>query len=252
MIHKKIITEKLKEFEIKEFVEKNLNGVGLSKTKLIMTPLGEKIVVNASRPGLVVGRKGQFIKKLTENLKERFSLDNPQIEINVVEKPDEDANIVAERIANSLERFGTKRFKGVGHKSMDSVMRSGALGVEILISGKVPSARSKRWRFYTGYLKKSGEAAQSGVKKAYKIANLKSGSVGIQVRIMPADITLGDDVKIIEGSGPVVEVEETDIDEKTEKEELEKIRKAEEQQKESSKEETEDKKKKKAPSKKSA
>ena len=85
---------------------------------------------------------------------------------------------------------------GIGHKVMDDVMKAHALGIEILISGKVPSSRAKRWRFYQGYLKKSGEIALTGVDTAYSIAKLKTGVVGIQVRLMQPDLVLPDNIKI--------------------------------------------------------
>jgi small subunit ribosomal protein S3 len=195
MMQKKIIDQKIKELEIQEFVEKNLTGVGLSTTSLQVTPMAEKIIINTSRPGLVVGRKGQSIKKMTGLLKKKFNLENPQIEINEVTDVNLDAAIIAERIANTLERFGINRFKGVGHKSMEDAMNAGALGIEILISGKVPSQRAKRWRFYQGYLKKCGDIAVTGVKTAYKTAFLKTGSIGIQVRLMPPDLELPDKVR---------------------------------------------------------
>jgi small subunit ribosomal protein S3 len=198
MDQSKILQQKIKEFEIQEFVAQNLKGVGLSSTKLVLTPLGEKIVVAASRPGLVVGRKGQSIKKLTSMLKKRFNLENPQIEISEVENINLDPQIVSERIANSLERFGLSRFKGVGHKTMEDVMNAGALGIEIIISGKVPSARAKRWRFYQGYLKKCGQVAIEGVRTAYTTAQLKTGTIGIVVKIMPPNLVLPDDITIVE------------------------------------------------------
>jgi small subunit ribosomal protein S3 len=197
MDQRKILSQKIKEFEIREFVSEQLKGVGLSTTHLVPTPLGDKIVINASRPGLVVGRKGQSIKKLTTQLEKRFKLENPQIEINEVENINLDPEIVAERIANSLERFGLSRFKGVGHKTMQDVMDSGALGIEILITGKVPSSRAKRWRFYQGYLKKCGQLAIDGVRKAYKVAQIKTGTVGVTVKIMPPDIALPDNVSMV-------------------------------------------------------
>jgi len=198
MIERDFVKQKIKEFQIEEFVSKNLTNVGHSHTKMVRTPLGEKIIVHASRPGLVVGREGQNIKKLTEQLKRKFDLENPQIEIAEVENINLDARIVAERIASSLERFGTTKFKGVGHKVMTDVMNAGALGIEILISGKVPSARAKRWRFYQGYLKKCGDIALTGVDKAYAIASLKSGIVGIQVKIMPPETKLPDNIQLTE------------------------------------------------------
>jgi len=192
--YKKIVEQKIKEYQIKEFIRNNLKYVGLSDSKLQMTPLGEKIIVNAARPGLIVGRKGQSIKKLTTELKKMFNLENPQIEINEVENPNLDAQIIAERIANSMERFGSARFKAIGHRVLSDVMRAGALGIEVLVSGKVPSARARRWRFYQGYLKKSGNIAMTEVRTAYAAAQLKTGTVGIQVRIMP-QIELPDKIK---------------------------------------------------------
>jgi small subunit ribosomal protein S3 len=196
MIERQIVAANVKELEIQEYITTNLKNLGQSHIKLQRTPLGEKIIIYASRPGLIVGRKGQNIKKLTDDLRDKFKLENPQIEINEVGVPELDAQIVAERVASSLEKFGTQRFKGIGHKIMSDVMGAGALGIEILISGKIPSARAKRWRFYQGYLKKCGDVAIVGVRKSYAAAQLKTGTVGIQIRIMPPDIRLPDKVII--------------------------------------------------------
>ncbi|MBD3361951.1 30S ribosomal protein S3, partial [Candidatus Woesearchaeota archaeon] len=122
--------------------------------------------------------------------------ENPQIEISEVENPNLDAQIVAERIASTLERFGLQKFKGIGHKTLNDVMNSGAMGIEIVISGKIPSSRAKSWRFYRGYLKKSGDIALSDVRTAHATALIKTGSVGIKVSIMPGDIKLPDNIKI--------------------------------------------------------
>ena len=212
MIERKFVAEKLKEFQIQEYIGKTLGDVGQSHIKLQKTPLGEKIIIFASRPGLVVGRGGENIRRLTKHLKEDFGLENPQIEISEVENINLDANIVAERIATSLERFGSSKFKGVGHKSIENVMAAGALGVEILISGKIPGSRAKRWRFYKGYLKKCGDISITGIRTAYKTANLKKGVIGIQVRIMPPDIELPDKIEFVKE----VVVEENDDEVKDE------------------------------------
>lgn len=222
MIEREFVKQKKREFQVQEYVSSELRRVGHSKTKMQRTPLGEKIIVHASRPGLIVGRKGANIKQLTKNLKRRFKLDNPQIEISEVEEVNLDPNIVSERISTSMEMYGSKRFKGIGHRVMDDVMTSGALGVEILISGKVPSSRAKRWRFYQGYLKKSGDIAISGVKKAYSVAKLKTGVVGIQVRIMPPDLVLPDNIKLIEEKEEIIQetTTEENNEETTTKEEV--------------------------------
>lgn len=222
MIEKKFVEQKMKELQIEEFISKRLKNVGHSKTRLQRTPLGEKIIISTSHPGLVVGRKGDNIKELTNDLRNEFKLENPQIEISEVEEPNIDARIVAEKIANTLERFGSNKFKGVGHKTMADVMNAGALGVEILISGKIPGARAKTWRFYQGYLKKCGDIAITGVKKANVYAQLKSGTIGVKVRIMPPDVQLPDRVKLLDQQTIMVEEakkEEIKIEQKPEKKE---------------------------------
>lgn len=196
MIERKFVKEKFKEYQVQEYISKTLKNVGHSHTKLVRTPLGEKIIIFASRPGLVVGRKGENIKKLTMTLKKKFSLENPQIEISEVEQPLIDAQIVAERIASTLERFGIQKFKAVGHKTMSDVINAGAIGIEIIISGKVPSSRAKSWRFYSGYLKKSGSIAITGIRSANASAQLKTGTVGVKVRILPPDVMLPDDIEL--------------------------------------------------------
>lgn len=220
MMEREFISQRIKEWQIQAFVERALTNVGHSHTIMKKTPLGEKIVVFASRPGLVVGRRGANIKDLTLQLKKQFNLENPQIEISEVENIFLDPNIVAEKIVSSLERFGTARFKGIGHKMMEKIMEAGARGVEIIISGKVPGARARSWRFYQGYVKKCGDAAQSAVRRTVRSAQLKPGTVGIQVSIMPPGIRLPDDVRFKESEAvtaeqvAVVETVEAATDEK--------------------------------------
>lgn len=215
LIERKFVAQNIKEYEIKQYLFQELNRVGLSDVKLQRTPLGEKIVVTASRPGLVVGKGGSNITRLTKELKAKFKLENPQIEIDEITDPRGDAAITAEMIANSLERYGSARFKGVGHKALGTVMASGALGVEILISGKIPSSRAKRWRFYMGYLKKCGDISISGVHKAQQIARLKSGVVGIQVTIMPGTTKLPDKISVLDE--PIKIIEEVDTEKEKKK-----------------------------------
>lgn len=219
MIERKFVTEKIKEFQIQEYIRHSLKNVGLSNIKMQKTPLGERIIVHTSRPGLIVGRRGQNIKQLTKMLKKEFELENPQIEISEVENIGLNASIMAENIAVYLEKFGIKNFKGIGHKIMTQVMNAGALGIEIVLSGKVPSARAKSWRFYSGYLRKCGDISIEGINRAYAIAQLKSGIVGIKVAIMPPDIKLPDSITLLEKKEVVEEVKEEGKEIKKENEE---------------------------------
>ncbi len=198
MIERNILQQKIKEYHIKEFIAKEFMKTGYSHTKIQRTPLGDKVIIFTSRPGLVVGRKGETIKKLTNVLKNKFKIENPQIEIGEIENPYFDAQSIAEKIAYTLEKFGPKRFKSVGYKTLQSIMDAGALGAEIVINGKIPSSRAKTWRFMDGYLKKCGHVSDKFVVRGQSTAFIKAGSVGINVSIMPPGITLPDHVGFIE------------------------------------------------------
>ena len=215
MIERNFIAQKTKEYYIRQYIENKLRGAEISQISLKKIPLGEKIVIVTSRPSVIVGSRGSNIRELTRYLKTHFKLENPQIEIIEVKDMFLDANIVARRIAGSLERFGSSRFKGVGHKTMANVLSAGAIGVEIKISGKIPGSRAKSWRFYQGYLKKCGDISVSGVRTAYATAILKTGVIGIQVRIMPGDLVLPDFVEILSEPIQIIEEEKSEVTEST-------------------------------------
>jgi small subunit ribosomal protein S3 len=192
MIERQFIQQKIKEFQIQGFLAKRLIRTGYSHAEIQRTPLGEKIIVYTTRPGLIVGKRGENIQELTETLKKKFNLENPQIEIGEITNEYLDVYFVSDKIASNLERFGSKRFKSIGYKILQNIMDAGAIGAEIVISGKVPSQRARSWRFSAGYLKKSGDISESKIKKQYASANLKSGVIGIKVSIMTPDIELPD------------------------------------------------------------
>ena len=98
-------------------------------------------------------------------------------------------------------------------------MDAGALGAEIVISGKVPGARAKSWRFMDGYLKKCGDIAVSQVIHGLAVAITKTGSIGIKVRIMPPTIELPDKITLEIEKEPIVEEikeEKKEVEEKKE------------------------------------
>lgn len=197
MIERKFVAEKMKELQVEEFVGKHIGLGKYSKIEIKKTPLGEKVIIYTAKPGLIVGKRGEAIKDLTKVLKIRFKMENPQIEVSEVAKPDLDAQTVAENVSTTLEKFGPKRFKAIGYKVLQRIIDAGALGGEIVISGRgVPGARAKSWRFYAGYLKKCGDVAIEGVKHGMSTANLKSGTVGVKVSIMPPETILPDRIEV--------------------------------------------------------
>lgn len=196
MIERQFTSQKLKEFQIQEFISQELSNAGHNRIEIKRTPLGEKIIIYTSKPGLVVGRKGENIQHLTESLKKKFSIENPQIEITEVENAFLDPHFIIDRIASVLQRFGSQRFKSTGYRTLQEIMDAGAIGAEIIISGTVPSTRARSWRFSAGYLKKSGNISQNLIKKANGQALLKQGIIGIKVSIMTPDIKLPDKITV--------------------------------------------------------
>lgn len=227
MIERKFVAEKLKMLQVKQFMAEHFGKGKYSHIEIKKTPLGEKIIVYTSRPGLIVGKHGENIKSFTHILKERFNMENPQIEVAEVNNPYVDAQTMADHIVGVLERFGPKRFKSVGYKTLQMAMDAGARGIEIHIGGRgVPSSRARTTRFYSGYLKKCGDVAVTDIQKGKSVANLKSGSVGVDVSIMLPDTLLPDRI-IIKGQSKTEQSAETAKAEvKEEKKEEEKPKKA--------------------------
>jgi len=239
VIEKKIIAEKKNEFAIKEFVKKTLGKGKVSDVKIERTPVGERIIVSTSKPGIVIGRKGETIIYLTNTLKKQFKLENPNIEIVEIADAELDAQTVADQIALALERFGPSAFKRRAYAALDRVKAAGALGAEILLSGKLPGEKARAWRFSFGYLKKTGKI--DIVSKAEATAKTKPGTVGIKVAIVPKGVKIPDRIETAE-----IEIEEAKEKAEKEEEKREEKEKAEEKGKQNSKQDSKDKKKEKA------
>ena len=215
--------DKFLEFNVANFIRDELRDVAIKEIFLERNPLGERVTIHTSTPGLIIGREGSNIKKLTQTLKERFNFENPQIKIGEVKEPFLSAAIVARMIANDLSNFGSQKFKLTGFKAMTNIMNSGAMGCEIRISGKLPSARAKSWRFSKGYIKKTGYVSDFLVDNAINKVTLKTGVVGIKVSIMLPNTPLPDKIVYHEIKSPEVS-EDLSIEEKTSQIEIEEVK----------------------------
>lgn len=102
---------------------------------------------------------------------------------------------MADEIAISIEKFGPLKFKVIAYRALQRIMNAGALGVELRLNGKLPSARAKAWRFAQGYLKKTGDSAKV-VDVAQARAETKPGTVGITARILSPHAKLFDKITV--------------------------------------------------------
>ena len=195
MEEKNVVKFKKDEFTIREYIKNSVGKGKVSKVRIEYTPVGEKIIISTSRPGLVIGRGGERIDELTNILKRKFKLENPHIEIEEIKNPEFDAQIVADEIALSLEKLGAIKFKVIAYKMLQRIISAGAMGVEIRLGGKLPGARAKQWRFAQGYLKKTGDSAKV-VDRAQAVAQTRPGTTGIKVAILSPYAKLTDKIVI--------------------------------------------------------
>jgi len=204
------IQDGLQRSQIDEFFAEELGRAGYGGMEVAKTPMGTQIVLKAEKPGMVIGKGGKNIRKVTRELEERFDLDDPQIDVQEVDEPDLNARIVADRLANALERGWY--FRKAGHTTIDRIMEAGALGAEIVLSGKVTGARSRVEKFNRGYIKHNGEPAQSIVDEGQGVAVMKLGTIGVTVKIIPPGAELPDDFEIHEDVDvePVEQVAESE------------------------------------------
>jgi small subunit ribosomal protein S3 len=197
MEEKKFVGVRKDEFNIKEFVKRMFGKGKVSRVKIEYTPVGEKISVATHKPGWIIGKKGEKIAELTEILKKKFKMENPHVDIEEITRPEFDAQLVADDIALTLERFGSSKYKAVSYKVLGKIKSSGALGAELRLSGRLPSERARSWRFAFGYLKKTGDTA-SVVDRAESVAEKKQGVVGIKVAILAPGAKMEDQIIIDE------------------------------------------------------
>ncbi len=176
------VKDAMKKTQIESFIKQYFPDESYSKIELERTPLGVKVLIYTDRPGRIIGAGGRKINEMTDLLKARFKLDNPQIDVKSIEKPDLDAKIVAKRITSALERGFN--YKKIGNVMLKRVMDAGAVGAEIIISGKLGGSKGRTGKFVDGYIKHCGQPAKELVDHGFDEAETKPGKIGVSVKIM--------------------------------------------------------------------
>ena len=171
--------------ELDEYLEAQLKEAGYAGVDIQRNPVGTRITVFVTRPGLAIGRRGTGIKELTERVAQKFNLPNPQIAVSEVERPELNPRIMAQRTAQIVAR-GTA-FRRAANWTMTTIMEAGAMGCEIGVAGKLRSDRAHKEKYRMGVVPKSGETADEIVRSATTDVLLKLGLFGIKVKIAIAD-----------------------------------------------------------------
>jgi len=191
---KRIIVENLRRVLLKEYLMNETRRAGFGGLDIQRTPMGTRVTLLAERPGLVIGRKGGAIKALTEAVEQRFRFDNPQIEVQEVASPALNAQIMAEKLANALERGW--HFRRAGHSTVRRIMEAGAKGCLVVIAGKLTGQRHRTEKFKAGHIKYCGEPRNLWMGLGFASAKLKPGVIGVTVEIMDPRAKLPDEIEI--------------------------------------------------------
>ncbi|MFH1521216.1 MAG: 30S ribosomal protein S3 [Candidatus Micrarchaeota archaeon] len=180
----KLIEEPFSKYQIMKFLEKKLDRAGLASVDIQRTPLVTRITLEVTNPARIIGKKGRLINELTDTIKSEFKIENPQISVIEVREPFLEPRMVAKRAGKYIEMG--KKVRAILHYLLREVIRAGALGAEIVASGKIGAkgARAKSLRVVAGYIPKAGEPARL-VRVAHLSANTRSGVIGILVRLVP-------------------------------------------------------------------
>jgi small subunit ribosomal protein S3 len=178
---KNVIKSNFRNMELNEYLSESLKDAGYGYVDVQKTPIGTRITLYVTRPGLVIGRKGTGIKDLTTKLEQKFGLTNPQISVLEVPVPELNPKIMCNRIAQLIER-GTA-FRRAALWTVNTVMNAGALGVEVSISGKLRSERAHFEKHSAGIIPKSGDVAAKVVNVGITHVLTKMGLMGVQLRI---------------------------------------------------------------------
>ena len=184
---KNYATNLANDLEIREFLNKQLSRAAVSKVEIERAGDKIKVIVTTARPGVVIGKKGAEIDALRKKL-EKIANGPVNIEVVEVKRPELDANLVAQSIAEQLE--GRVAFRRAMRKAVQSARKSGAKGIRIQCSGRLGGAEMSRREWY-----REGRVPlhtlRAKIDYGFCTANTTMGAIGIQVWVYHGEVLPG-------------------------------------------------------------
>jgi small subunit ribosomal protein S3 len=172
------------DFELRKFLKKKLFHAGISKIEIERSSRRVRLRIYTSRPGIVIGKKGAEIALLKQEL-EKMIRQEVLIDIQEVRKPEMDAQLVAENIANQIER--RVDFRRAMKRGISSAMRFGAEGVKVICSGRLGGAEmARREQYREGRVPL--HTLRADIDYGFTEARTTYGDVGVKVFIFKGEI----------------------------------------------------------------
>ena len=186
------------DFAIRRFIKEQGGRAGISRVEIERYPNQLLINIHTARPGIVIGRKGEAVKQLRTSLEELTGGKKVKVEVSEIEKPDTDATLIAENIANQLERR-------IGHsraikRAIGQAMRQGAQGIRIEVSGRLGGSDMARREWQSeGRIPRN--TLRADVEYGTAEALTTFGRIGVKVWVYNGDILGHDDERANENAG---------------------------------------------------
>lgn len=179
------------DLKLRKYVEKKLSNAALSRVEIERAGDKIKVIITTARPGIVIGKKGAEVDALRKEL-EKISGGHVSVEVIEVKRPELDANLIAQSIAEQLE--GRVAFRRAMRKAVQSARKSGAQGIRIQCSGRLGGAEMSRREWY-----REGRVPlhtlRAMIDYGFATAHTTMGSCGIKVWVYYGEVLPGQDKK---------------------------------------------------------
>lgn len=191
------------DFVVREMLKKKLAEASVSRIQIERAARKVNITIHTARPGVVIGKKGEDIEKLRAEAAKLMKMPVADVRINITEirKPELDATLIAESIAQQLER--RVMFRRAMKRAVTNTMRIGALGVKIRLSGRLNGAEIARTEWV-----REGRIPLHTFRADidYGLAEAKTtyGIIGVKVWVFKGEVFTGPDIKPVADAQPAV------------------------------------------------
>lgn len=172
------------DFKVRKFIKDKFYAAGVSKVEIQRTGNRLRVTIHTAKPGIIIGRGGQEVEMLKVELT-KMTGKNVNINIQEIRKPELDAQIVAENVAQQLERRIS--FRRAMKQSVGRTMRVGALGMKIMISGRLGGAEIARTEWHSEG-KVPLHTLRADIDYGFAEANTTYGKIGIKVWINRGEV----------------------------------------------------------------
>ena len=173
------------DIKVREFLKQKLSQASVSKIQIERTAGNANITIYTARPGLVIGKKGEDIERLRQEVTKMMKLPVVRINIEEIRKPELDAQLVAEGIAQQLER--RIMFRRAMKRAVTNTLRLGALGIKVCVAGRLNGAEIARTEWY-----REGRVPlhtlRADIDYGFAEAKTTYGIIGVKVWIFKGEV----------------------------------------------------------------